>query len=89
MFKQAAAKAGIAAERVTGYAADSTQSAVQAGPSAITGAGPCTLLPVVYVLYLYPYEYVFVCYLCLMHAGIVSILAIPSNLRVVCCDYTA
>lgn len=26
MFQQAAAKAGIAAERVTGYAADSTQA---------------------------------------------------------------
>ena len=37
MFKQAAAKAGIAADRVTGFAVDSTQSDTEAASAAITG----------------------------------------------------
>ena len=40
MFKQAAIKAGIAADRVTGYAADSTRAAAEAGPAACAGNGP-------------------------------------------------
>ena len=40
MFKQAAVKAGIAADRVTGYAADSTQAAAETGPTALTGNKP-------------------------------------------------
>lgn len=40
MFKQAAVKAGIAVDRVTGYAADSTQGDAEAGPAALTGNEP-------------------------------------------------
>lgn len=40
MFKQAAAKAGIAADRVTAFAVDSTQSDAEAATAAITGTKP-------------------------------------------------
>lgn len=45
MFKQAAAKAGIAADRVTAFAVDSAQSDAEAASAAIIGAKPKNVHP--------------------------------------------